>query len=137
MVTGDGLWWAATRPVLLVSVIGALVAAVPGLIDLVTVVPKGRPTATGLAHMVLNLALVAVMAVNAWQRWAIDLAAPLEGTPGWYWSLVGIGILTASGWLGWMMVQTYHVGVLEPHEGGVELPPRTLTGPVQEESTAH
>lgn len=136
-VTGDNLWWVATRPVLLVSVIGALVAAVPGLVDLVTVVPKGRATATGLAHMVLNLALVAVMAVNCWQRWQVDLGAPIEGTPGWWLSLLGVGILAVSGWLGWMMVQTHHIGVLEASEGGQPVEPRILTGPIHEEVTAH
>jgi uncharacterized membrane protein len=137
IVTRDHLWWVATRPVLLVSVIGAAVAAVPGLVDLVTVVPKGRATATGLAHMVLNLVLVGVMAGNAWQRWHVDLGGPIVGTPGFWWSLLGVGILAASGWLGWMMVQTHHVGVLEISEGGEPVEPRVLTGPIHEEVTAH
>lgn len=53
LATGSELWWAATRPVLPAAVIGALVAAIPGAIDLFTVVPKGRATTTGLTHMVL------------------------------------------------------------------------------------
>ena len=144
IVTGNDLWWSATRPVLLLSVIGALVAAIPGLIDLVSVVPKGKPTLTGLSHMVLNLVLVAVASVNTWTRWTVDLTVPLQGTPGWGWSALGVAILGASGWLGWMMVQTYHVGVLETHEGGLPAEPLAtaasppiLAGPLVEETTAH
>ncbi len=42
LATGDPGWWDATRYVLPVAVAGALVAAVPGFIDLVMVVPKGQ-----------------------------------------------------------------------------------------------
>jgi uncharacterized membrane protein len=142
IATGNDLWWSATLPVLLVSVIGALVAAVPGLVDLVTVVPKGQATLTGLTHMVLNLALVVVAAINTWTRWSHDsLGVAIEGTPGWAWSFLGVGILAVSGWLGWRMVQTHHVGVLEVGEGGLpgEVPaePRVLAGPLVEERSAH
>jgi uncharacterized membrane protein len=135
MVTNDPRWWSATLPVLLVSVIGALVAAIPGLVDLVSVVPKGRATATGLAHLGLNLLLVLVMGVNTWTRWTYEGA--LSGTPGWGWSLLGVGLLAGSGWLGWRMVQTFHVGVLEAHEGGLPAEPQVLAGPLREEHTAH
>jgi uncharacterized membrane protein len=61
-----------------------------------------------------------VFALNAWQRWKVDTsgtAAPTD-TPGVALTVIGAVLLAASGWLGWTLVQTFHVGVLEVHEGG-------------------
>jgi uncharacterized membrane protein len=116
LISRDDAWWYATRPVLSVALLGAVLAAIPGLIDLVTVVPKGRATATGLVHLTLNAGLLVVLAVNTWLRW--EVIPPVEGTPGFGWALVSAAILVASGWMGWRLVQTHHVGVLEVHEGG-------------------
>lgn len=125
--SGTEMWWTATKPVLLVAVIGALIAAIPGLIDLVTVVPKGRATGVGIAHMVLNLVVVALGAVNVWLRWG--QAAGEANSVAWL-SVLTVALLAASGWLGWMMVQTYHVGVLEVEEGG-QPPPRPAQTPAK------
>ena len=118
MAHGDATWWLATRPVLVVGVIGGLVAAIPGLIDLATVVPEGEPRRTGLLHMAINLVVVVVFAMNAWQRWAFDGDVATMGTrtPGIALTLIGAGLLMVSGWLGWTLVQTWHVGVNEEHE---------------------
>jgi hypothetical protein len=37
-------------------------------------------------------------------------------TPGIALTILGAGLLVVSGWLGWTLVQTWHVGVLEEHE---------------------
>lgn len=122
LVLGQGQWWLATRPVLAVGLVGAVLAAIPGLVDLSTVVPKGRATAVGLAHLGLNVGLVIALGANTWLRW--NTALPSDGTPGLGWSLVSAGLLVASGWLGWTLVQTHHIGVLEMSEGGDPAQPR-------------
>jgi uncharacterized membrane protein len=118
MATGDPTWWLATRPVLAVGVIGGLVAAIPGLIDLATVVPAGEPRRVGLFHMAFNLGVVVVFAMNAWLRWTFDGDVTNMGsrTPGIALTILGAALLVVSGWLGWTLVQTWHVGVLEEHE---------------------
>lgn len=122
MLTGDATWWEATRPVLAIGVVGALVAAVPGFIDLITVVPKQNAKTIGIAHMVLNLAAVALFAWNALLRWGA--AAPEPGLYAEFWlTLVGNGLIAASGWLGGSMVYEHHVGVLEHPEARDPLPP--------------
>jgi uncharacterized membrane protein len=92
------------------GIVGALAAAVPGLIDLVSL-PAG-PRSTALKHMAINLVVVALYAVNFWQR----LEAP--GTPGnlvWL-SLVSVALLAVSGWLGGKMVFEHGIAVDTPPE---------------------
>jgi uncharacterized membrane protein len=85
------------------GIVGALLAAVPGLIDLVSL-PLG-PRRTALAHMAINLTVVALYVVNFWLR----LSAP-ESPGGLIWlSVLAIGLLVISGWLGGKMV--YELGI--------------------------
>lgn len=92
------------------GIAGALLAAVPGLIDLLSLPPGPRRTA--LIHMAINLTVVALYAVNLWLR----LQAP-ESPGGLIWlSVLAIGLLLISGWLGGKMV--YELGV------AVDAPPR-------------
>jgi len=90
------------------GIAGALLAAVPGLIDLLSLPAGPRPTA--LAHMTINLTVVALYAVNLWLR----LSAPENlNVPLWL-SLIAIGLLVISGWLGGKMVYVLGVAVDTP-----------------------
>jgi uncharacterized membrane protein len=87
------------------GIIGALLAAVPGLIDLLSLPPGPRKTA--IAHMTINLVVVALFALNLWWR------LPEPGAPGslvWL-SLLAVGLLAVSGWLGGKMVYVYGIAV--------------------------
>jgi uncharacterized membrane protein len=93
------------------GIAGALLAALPGLIDLLSLPPAPRRTA--IVHMTINLVVVALYAVNLWLR----LPAP-ENPGGLIWlSILAIGLLVVSGWLGGKMV--YELGV------AVDAPPDT------------
>src|SRR6185503_2889010 len=63
---GDG-WRLAAFYALGVGVVGALLAAVPGLIDLLSL-PPGRTRRIGLFHLGLNLLAVVVFGVNFFLR---------------------------------------------------------------------
>ena len=92
------------------GIVGALLAALPGLVDLVSL-PEG-PRTTALVHMGINLTVVALYAVNAWLR--------LQGGGGQIpliLSLVGVGLLAVSGWLGGKMVYVHGVAVSSNAEG--------------------
>lgn len=85
------------------GIAGALLAALPGLVDLLSLPPGPRRTA--LAHMAINLTVVALYAVNFWLR----LKSP-ESPGALVWlSVFAIGLLVISGWLGGKMV--YELGV--------------------------
>jgi uncharacterized membrane protein len=86
--------------------IGALVAAVPGLIDLLSLTdPSVKKIA--ITHMSINLVAVALFAVNIWLRVG---GAGNTGTP-LILSVIAIAILAVSGWLGGEMVHRHGVGV--------------------------
>jgi uncharacterized membrane protein len=90
------------------GIVGALLAALPGLVDLLSL-PAG-PRKTALTHMAINLTVVALYVINFWMR----LQNP--GSPGklvWL-SLVTVGLLAVSGWLGGKMVFEHGIAVDVP-----------------------
>ena len=101
-----GSWETASFYAMVGGILGALAAAIPGLIDLLSL--RDKPVfSTALTHMGLNLAIVVLYVVNAWLRWA---DAATSGTP-LLLSLVAIAMLLVSGWLGGKMVYVAGVAV--------------------------
>jgi uncharacterized membrane protein len=85
--------------------IGALIAAVPGAIDLISI-QESRIKTIGLTHMALNLIAVTLYAVNIWLRVeGTKTSSPLVL------SLIAVGLLAVSAWLGAEMVHKHGVGV--------------------------
>lgn len=94
------------------AVASALVAAIPGFVDWAIGIPnQTAPKRRGLIHMSLNLATLALFAVNAYLI-AGTWDAPLTGL-GAALGLSGIGclIVAAAGYYGWEMVSRDKVGV--------------------------
>jgi uncharacterized membrane protein len=94
------------------GLIGALSAAVPGLIDLIYY-KGGTPPVKKIAltHMTINLIVVGLYAVNIWLRaGGLDVKVASLSTP-LLLSIIGVGLLFVSGWLGGQMVHVYGVGV--------------------------
>ena len=87
------------------GIVGALVAAIPGLIDLLSLKQPIRKTA--LIHMGINLVVVALYAFNLRSRY------PDPEPENWQilFSLATILMLLVSGWLGGKMVFEHGVGV--------------------------
>lgn len=87
------------------GIVGALAAAVPGLIDLVSL--PAHVKRIGIPHMALNLGIVVLYAINAWLR--------RDGvTDGTIWlSVLSVVLLGVSGWLGGHMVYV-HGAAVEP-----------------------
>jgi uncharacterized membrane protein len=94
------------------GLIGALCAAVPGLIDLLYY-KGGTPPVKKIAltHMTINLIVVVLYAINIWLRAStLDIKDAGMSTPVLL-SIVGVALLFVSGWLGGQMVHVYGVGV--------------------------
>ena len=90
------------------GLIGALVAAIPGLIDLLSL--PAEPRRTAIIHMSVNLTVVALFAVNIWMRVSAGDAGAGSTMPTWL-SAVAIGLLLVSGWLGGTLVYERGVAV--------------------------
>jgi uncharacterized membrane protein len=58
--------------------------------------------------MTINLTVVALYVVNSWLRWADP--SNMRGAPLWL-SLLGVGLLAISGWLGGKMVYVHGIAV--------------------------
>ena len=101
-----GTWASASLYAMVGGILGALAAALPGLVDLLSL-RKTPVLPTAVKHMGLNLTIVALYVINAWMRWDAPTAAP-AGAP-LILSLIAIAMLLVSGWLGGKMV--YEAGV--------------------------
>jgi uncharacterized membrane protein len=96
------------------GILAALVAAVFGVLDLLTI-PRGTPAfTTGLTHLALNVAVVVLFAVSfALRRDNLDEADVTVAA--FVVSVVAYALLGVSGWLGGKLA--YHYGVRVADEG--------------------
>lgn len=107
-----GAWATVALYSMVGGLIGALCAAVPGLIDLFYYKGGAPPVKQiALTHMAINLTAVALYAINIWLRvngptpMSAGLSAPA------LLSIIGVALVCVSGWLGGQMVHVYGVGV--------------------------
>ncbi|MDP8971504.1 MAG: DUF2231 domain-containing protein [Actinomycetota bacterium] len=95
-----------------VGIVGALVAALFGVLDLLAI-PRGtKPFVTGLVHMALNLTVVALYVVNFVVRRGQLEQAPVAGGP-LVLSIVALALLVVSGLLGGTLTYRYGVRVAD------------------------
>jgi len=116
--TRDTFYFRAAMTAGAAGVTIALLAAIPGAIDLFAL-PKGsRARATGMKHASFALLTVGIFATSTaamirnWTTkmmvdgiWELDATIPLAI------GVVGMVTLVIVGVLGWTMVQTHHVGI--------------------------
>jgi uncharacterized membrane protein len=93
--------------------VGALAAAIPGLIDYSSLASR-HVKRTATIHMSINLVVVALYAVNIWLR--THGASPAGLTLGL--SVICVAALAVSGWLGGHMVHVKGVSVASAPEPG-------------------
>lgn len=106
LATRNYVWGDVAYYTMAGGIVGALLAAVPGAVDLFSL-PHSRARAVGVVHMSINLVVVALFAINFWWRSSI---APDATGPIWL-SALGVALLAVSGWLGGEMVYVHGVGV--------------------------
>ena len=109
---------------MLLGTITALIAAVPGFVDYTDVRRDHPGKRTATWHMILNLVVVAVYAANlilraSWQTEPVVLFGPL------ILSIVGVGLLSVSGYLGGRLVYDDGIAVGR-HKRHMPMPTDTL-----------
>jgi uncharacterized membrane protein len=97
-------WQIVARYTLVGGIFGALVAAVPGFIDMLALPWASKRVA--LMHMSINLTVVAMYVVN----WYLRMRGTESNGPVWL-SVIAILLLLVSGWLGGKMVYVHGVAV--------------------------
>jgi len=106
--SGVSLWFTLSFWTIIGGLVGALIAAIPGVIDMLSL--DGTPKKIALTHGALNLTVVVLYAVNLAMR--IN-GSEVAGLP-LALSVIAITLLAVSGWLGGHMVYIHRVGVEEP-----------------------
>ncbi|HJT22914.1 MAG TPA: DUF2231 domain-containing protein [Nitrospira sp.] len=103
---GGALWKDIAFVSMVGGVLGALLAAVAGYLDYRSITaPEVRRI--GWWHMILNLSVTVLFAINLWLRAVTGMEAVLPVLL----SLVGVSLLGISGWLGGELVYVHGVAV--------------------------
>ena len=102
--SGNAVWSTLALYTIGGGIIGALLAAVFGLIDLLSLEASKAKT-IGIWHMVINLTVVALFVVS----FLLRMGGPTESRLPVLVSLIGILLLAVSGWLGGEMVFVHGV----------------------------
>jgi uncharacterized membrane protein len=100
------LWFTLGYYTMAGGLAGALLAAVPGFVDFVSLGNR-RLRRIASTHMAINLAVVALYAMNLWVR----SEDPPSFEIGMGLSALALGLLAISGWLGGELVHVHGVGV--------------------------
>ncbi len=120
---GHQFWLNAAIALSVVGAGGAALAALPGFVDLMFGIPRSSEARrVGMAHGLCNVAALglfiaaAVSYVDSWN------GPPAGATLGLALSAAGVFMTVLAGSLGWMLVQTYHVGIrLTPRQAEDEI----------------
>jgi uncharacterized membrane protein/nitrite reductase/ring-hydroxylating ferredoxin subunit len=95
---------------MLLGIITALLAAIPGFVDYTDIRRDQPGKRTATVHMTLNLIVVAIYALNLWIRAPALAEAKVSWIP-LVLSVIGIGLLSASGYLGGRLVYDEGIAV--------------------------
>jgi uncharacterized membrane protein len=96
--------------------ISALVAALPGFVDLALVALKSDARNMALAHGGLNVGVVALFAIVTLLMRDDGAVAGNDLTLVLVLHFAGLGVLTLAGWLGGEMVFRHHLGVVPDNQ---------------------
>src|ERR1700683_5536700 len=98
-VTGNTAWQTVAIYCIAGGIVGAVAAAVPGLIDYFSIDEAAMKRIANL-HLALNLGAVVIFAINLWLR----LLRPAESYLALGMSILGVVAIGVGGWLGGEMV---------------------------------
>ena len=123
-ISGNAYLFAASFYSAVAGIVGALLAAVPGAIDWLTVVPPNSSAKKrGAIHGSLNVLILIAFLVIAFRRGGA--ANPADGVELTI-STIAIVVLGISGWLGGTLAYRNQIGVDRRYAGAGKLKERTL-----------
>ena len=105
---GKPVWFDLAFYAIAAGIVGALLAAIAGLMDYVTAA-DARVRDIAFAHMIAALFVVAIFILTLWQRWNGD-----HGLFPVALSTVGVMLLGVVGWLGGQMMFVHGTGMEAP-----------------------
>jgi len=120
---GAAVWGTVAAYCIAAGIVGALLAAVPGLIDYFSI-DEAEMKRIATFHLAVNLGAVVIFAINLWLRFHLPGESHLPLTL----SIIGILAIGFGGWLGGEMVYVKGMAVdaVEKLAKQVEEPSRRL-----------
>ena len=118
---GGPIWGDLALYTLGAGIVGALIAAVPGFIDYLSIT-DARVRDIAVAHMVTMLVVLGVFASSFWLRWIGTLSALPVAL-----SVLGVALLGVGAWLGGEMVFVHGQGMAAHPRRKIDS--REVTGP--------
>ena len=116
--THEVFWFRVAMVANIAGIVTALIAVIPGAIDLFALPRNSRARATGLKHAGFNLlstglfAVTALLLYRAWtHRVMVDGEYVFDATIPLAMGVVAWVSMIIAGSLGWTLVQTHHVGI--------------------------
>ena len=116
--THEAFWYRVAMVANIAGVVGALLAVIPGAIDLFALPSKSRARSTGLKHAGFNLVSTGLFVVTGYllyrgwsNRVMVDGEYVFDATIPLAMGVVAWVSMIIAGSLGWTLVQTHHVGV--------------------------
>lgn len=118
---GSVNWGTVAMYCVAAGIVGALLAAVPGLIDYFSI-DEAEMKRIGTLHLAVNLGAVIIFAINLWLRFRL----PAESSVPLALSIIGVLAIGLGGWLGGEMVYVKGMAVeaVDKLAKKVEEPPR-------------
>jgi uncharacterized membrane protein len=118
---GSANWGTVAMYCVAAGIVGALIAAVPGLIDYFSI-DEAEMKRIGTLHLAINLGAVVIFAINLWLRFRLPAASSVPLAL----SIIGVLAIGLGGWLGGEMVYIKGMAVeaVEKLAKKVEEPPQ-------------
>jgi uncharacterized membrane protein len=102
-----------------IGIVGALVAAIFGMIDLAGIARGTKAFKTGLIHMTINVTVVVLFLIDFLVRTGRDYEDATVG--GFVLSLIGLALLGISGYLGGQLAYSYGLRVADEDPPGANV----------------
>jgi uncharacterized membrane protein len=96
---GAANWGTVATYCIVAGIVGALLAAVPGLIDYFSI-DEAEMKRIATLHLAVNLGAVVIFAINLWLRFRLPMASNMPLAL----SIIGVLAIGLGGWLGGEMV---------------------------------
>ncbi len=110
VTTSEALYTTAQH-CLLTGIVTGLVAAVPGLVDFMTIIPSNsRAKRKARAHMIVNISALILFAISLFVRPMFVDRTVVSMLPAY----LGLVTMMIGGWLGGSLVYEERIGVNEP-----------------------
>jgi uncharacterized membrane protein len=110
--TMDLFWFKVALKANWGAVLTAVLAALPGFIDWLSIPKNRKAKKVGVAHMFCNVSALLLFSLNLYLQCEQRNMMEPDVTMGIVLSSAGVILTVIAGFLGWSLVQKHHVGVV-------------------------